>query len=208
MGKQKETTPDKKTEELILDAARRVFTRKGFAAARMEDIAKEAGMNRALLHYYFRSKEKMFDLIFDENLKKFFENFLKVLKGKETFEDKIRKLINSEIEMLLQNQELPLFIISEIAQDPERIKEKLKHLPAHAFRNELAGQIQSEIKKGNIKKTDPRQLIINIIALCIWPFVAKPMLMAMMEFDQEEFETMMKKRKTFVADTIIDSIKK
>lgn len=208
MGKTAIKKPDKKTEELILDAARRVFTRKGFAAARMEDIAKEAGMNRALLHYYFRSKERMFDLIFDENLKTFFEHFLHVLQEKGPFEQKLRNLVNTEIDLLLVNQDLPLFIISEIAQEPERLKEKLKHLPAHAFRNELAGQIQAEIKKGTIKKIDPRQLIINIISLSIWPFVAKPMLMAMMELDQKEFDVMMKQRKEIVAETIISSIKK
>jgi AcrR family transcriptional regulator len=200
--------PDSKTGEKILEAARRVFTRKGFAAARMEDIAREAGMNRALIHYYFRSKQKMFDLIFEENMKKFFGNFLIVLQGKEPLELKIRKMVINEIDMLMDNQELPLFIVTEIAHNPGKLKEKISNLPVHMYKNEFIKQIQSEIRKGKIRKIDPRQFMINLISLSLWPFVAKPVIMTVMEIDQAEYEAMMNQRKTLIADMMIQSIKK
>lgn len=115
---------DKNTEQKILDAARVVFTRQGFAAARMDDIATEAGINRALLHYYFRSKQKLFDVIFEENLSRFYRSFIEILSSELDLESKIRNLISAEIDMLLENRDLPLFIISEASRNPEMMVEK------------------------------------------------------------------------------------
>jgi TetR/AcrR family transcriptional regulator len=82
------TEIDKNTEQKILDAARKVFTRQGFAAARMDDIAQEAGINRALLHYYFRSKQKLFDVIFAENMGNFYSSFVSILGSDADLEPK------------------------------------------------------------------------------------------------------------------------
>jgi len=131
-----------------------------------------------------------------------------VLMLDEPFETKLKKLITSEIDMLLQNQELPLFIVNEIAHNPEKLQEKIKHLPVREFRNEFSKQVRHEIRKGTIRNIDPRQLIMNLIALSVWPFVAKPMLMTVMELDQKEFEKMMQQRKIIIADTMIRSIQK
>lgn len=208
MSKTAPITPDKKTEEKILEAARNVFTRQGFAAARMEDIAREAGMNRALLHYYFRSKQRMFDVIFEENLRNFYMSFLTILSGKGTLEDKIRRLVESEMDMLMANQHLPLFIISEIARTPELISERLKNLPVRQFFGEFISQVDAEIKKGKIKKINPVNLLVNIMSLCIFPFMGKPMMMAVTGVDQKQFDQLMIQRKTLVADMIIATIKK
>ena len=208
MSKKIDIIPDKNTEERILDAARVVFTRSGFAAARMEDIAREADMNRALLHYYFRSKQKMFDMIFEENLKKFFGNFLIILSGNDKLELKLRKLIAAEIDMLLQNQYLPLFMLNEINRNPELVKERLLNIPQRQFIPEFISQVQQEIKNGTIKEVEPIQILINIISLCIFPFAGKPMIMAITGIDQTHFELMMQERKNIIADLIISSIKK
>ena len=208
MSKKEIIIPDKNTEERILDAARKVFTRKGFAAARMEDIAKEADMNRALLHYYFRSKQKMFEVIFEENLKHFFGNFLKILTTEEELEIKIRKLVEAEIDMLLQNQYLPLFMLNEMNRNPEMIKDRLFQIPQKQFIPEFIKQVEKEITKGTIKKVAPMHLLINIISLCIFPFAGKPMMMTITGIDQKQFELMMLDRKKIIADLIITSIKK
>lgn len=196
------------TEEQILIAARRVFTRKGFAAARMEDIAQEAGINRALLHYYFRSKDKLFDMVFKENVGEFFQGFITALQGKEPLEEKIKRLISGELDTLLQNQDLPLFIVNEIAHNPEKLVGNMQHTPIGDFRKEFEKLVNSEIRKGNIKKVDPRQLLMNLLAMSVWPFIAKPLLMAIMQLDQKTFEKMMIQRKEIIADSILLSIKK
>lgn len=208
MGKTIKANTETNTEQQILHAARRVFTRKGFAATRMEDIATEAGINRALLHYYFRSKQKMFDQIFEENLRTFFTSFLQAIQGNGTFEEKIRQLVDTQIEVLLHNQDLPLFIVNEIAHNPEKITERIGHLPVHAFRDQFEKMIRSEMRKGTIIKTDARQILMHVLSMCVWPFIAKPMLSAIMEWNQKEFEQMMRKRKDAIADTILLSLKK
>ncbi len=208
MSKTEQVIKDKGTEQTILEAAGKVFTRVGFAAARMEDIAREAGINRSLLHYYFRSKQRMFDLIFEENLKMFYSNFLRIMASHDALETKIRRLVETEIDMLLQHQDLPLFILNEISQRPEQIKERIQNTPAGEFIKEFISQINREIKKGHIRKTEPFQLIINIMSLCIFPFIGRPMMKAIAGIDQKQFESLMKQRKAYIADMILESLKK
>ena len=137
----------------------------GSAAARMEDIAAEAGMNRALLHYYFRSKEKMFDMIFEENLQLFYGNFLAVLQQDVPFKDKIAMLVSTEIDTLLEHPEIPLFfIVQEIARKPEQLKDKMKTIRIHRFVEEFGRQLTEETQRGNIRKVDPRQFFMSFMA--------------------------------------------
>ena len=109
------------SEELIVNAAMKVFTRRGFAAARMEEIAKEAGINRALLHYYFKDKETMFNIIFETRFKEFFAGLFKEFQSNASFFEKIRRIVDHEISTLSKNPDLARFIIMEIAQQPERL---------------------------------------------------------------------------------------
>ncbi|MEZ5013201.1 MAG: helix-turn-helix domain-containing protein [Chitinophagales bacterium] len=209
MGKTKEKPiPEAGTELRILDAARRVFTRKGFAAARMEDIAREAGMNRALLHYYFRSKQKMYDMIFEENLTRFYANFMLILGEDVDLEEKIHRIVSTEIDMLMQNPDLPLFIVNEVAQNPELMKEKIRNLPLRQFIREFSQQIEKEAKKGKIKKVEPLHIIMHIMSLCIFPFVGRPMMQAVTGIDQKTFEMMMQQRKKVITEMILSTIKK
>lgn len=208
MGKTSKKTNDRSTEELILEAARKVFTRRGYAAARMEEIAQEAGINRALLHYYFRSKEKMYDLIFEENLKNFYSHLFSILASEAPLTEKIRHIIHSEIDMLLGNPELPLFVVREIAQHPERMREKMKKIVGPHMLDEFSRQLQAEARKGNIRKTDPRQLLLSMLGLCIFPFIAKPIVTHIFEMDAKTYDAFMKKRRTIVADLILHSINK
>ncbi len=210
MGKTTKTIPakDQNTEQLILNAARRVFTNKGFAAARMEDIAAEAGMNRALLHYYFRSKEKMFDMIFEENLQLFYGNFLAVLQQDVPFKDKIAMLVSTEIDTLLEHPEIPLFIVQEIARKPEQLKDKMKTIRIHRFVEEFGRQLTEETQRGNIRKVDPRQFFMSFMGMCIFPFIAKPMLKVVMQQKDSEFARLMEERKKEVTRTLLLSLEK
>ena len=115
---------EKTTEELILDAAMKVFTRKGFAAARTEEIAKEAGINRALLHYYYRDKQTIFNLIFESRFKEFFKGLFVIFESDNiSLFEKIRRMVEHEINTLTKHPDLARFIITEIAQTPELLIE-------------------------------------------------------------------------------------
>lgn len=201
---------EKDTENIILDAAMKVFTRKGFAGARTEDIAKEAGINRALLHYYFRDKQTMFDIIFETRFKEFFAGIGKILNSDQPLFEKIRAMIDHEINTLSQHPDLPRFVITEVASQPERLIQYGQKMGINP-RLILSGfttQVDAEAKAGRIKPIDSRQLLMNIMSLCIYPFIARHVIKTMMQLDESRFADMMEARKKLVYEMVIDSIKK
>lgn len=204
-------TKEKPTEELILDAAMKVFTRKGFAAARMEEIAKEAGINRALLHYYYRDKQTMFNLIFESRFKEFFKGLFVIFEADNvSLFDKIRRMVEHEINTLTKHPDLARFIITEIAHDPNLLLEYGKKLGVNPrmFIQSFDKQVEREVNQGVIKAIEGKQLLINIMSLCIYPFVAKPIIQTMMSVDDINFYQMTEQRKNEVSEFIIHAIKK
>ncbi len=200
---------DNKTEKAILEAALKVFTEKGFAAARMDDIAKEAQINRALLHYYFRSKDKMFDLIFSQRISEFLSGIALQIFSEKSLEDKITGIVDHEINTLSAHPYLPIFIFQELTQNPERIVQHAKNVGAHPgdMLKKFSLQVNEEIKKGTIRSVDPIQLFMNIMSMAIYPFVARPIIKMMLEFDDAGFNKLMKKRKEAVTDFIYKSLR-
>ena len=203
------TKIDKTTEELILNAARKIFTTKGFAAARMDDIAKEAGINRALLHYYFRSKDKMFDIIFEEKFREFFMGVGLILGSDMPLFEKIPAIIEHELTTLAKHPDVPMFVIGEISQNPEKFLQRIQGVGVNpkSISHILDKQIQSEYKKGIIKKIDGPSLLINIMSLAIYPFIAKNLWQVVFEMDEHDYLKFIEKRKKELSAFIIDGIR-
>lgn len=200
----------KPTEELILTAAMKVFTRRGFAGARTQEIAKEAGINRALLHYYYRDKETIFNLIFETRIKEFFGGVFTIFQKEAPLFEKIEQLVEHEISTFSKHPDLAHFVLGEIAQQPERLihfGEKLNLNPRKLIAS-FEVQIEEEVKQGTIRPIEGRQLIINIMSLCIYPFMARPIIKTMMQVEENQFISMMEQRKKEVYDFIIHAIKK
>jgi AcrR family transcriptional regulator len=177
------------------------------AGARMQDIADEAGINKALLHYYFRNKEKLFETIFKEASGQFFPKITDIIDSDIPLFQKIERFCSEYINMMQQNAYLPLFVLNEVTKEPKRFKEKIlknRELPFSKF----VVQIEAEIKKKKIKPVNPGQLFLNMISLCIFPFIAKPMWMLASGIDEIHFNFFMEQRKTEVPKLIIESIKK
>src|SRR6476620_8054618 len=108
-------TKPENAEEKILAAARKVFLEKGFAATRTRDIAEEAGINLALLNYYFRSKEKLFQLVMIEKVQLMFGVLLPIINnGELELETKVERIVENYIKLLSENPDLPLFVLSEL----------------------------------------------------------------------------------------------
>ena len=175
----------------------------------MDDIAKEANINRALLHYYFRSKDKMFDLIFEQKVKKFFSGLGQILFSDRKLEDVIREIVKHEITLIVANPYLPLFVLQELQQSPERL---LNHAKASGMSPNLILKrfsvlVNDAIRSKIINKIEPGQLLINIMSLCIYPMIAKPVLKSVLELDDKKFEKMMTQRIEQVSEFILLSIK-
>jgi TetR/AcrR family transcriptional regulator len=202
---------DRNTEELILDAARRVFTEKGMDGARMQEIADIAGINKALLHYYFRTKEKLFNTIFNQSFGEFFSRMSVLIVEETDLLVKISSFIDTYMDVMLKNPFLPKFVITEINRNPQVVVDKFNAIGAEIIKKNLRlleKQIKEESQKGNIKYIDPKQLVSSIIALCLFPFLAEPLLrMLLFEGDSVKYEKYLKDRKKVVEQIILDALK-
>jgi TetR/AcrR family transcriptional regulator len=198
---------DKSTEQRILSAAKKVFISKGMAGARMQDIADGAGINKALLHYYFRSKDKLFEMIFSEVIKEFLPKINLIFESDKSLFEKIEMFCREYINQIRKTPYLPVFILNEINQQPEILIKKMwgnRKPPINLFFN----QVQKEIRKGSIKPIHPAQLLLNMLSLCIFPFAAKPILELIGGISNTQFDKLMEERKTMIPEMIIASIKK
>jgi len=185
------------TEEQIKEAARKVFTRKGFAAARTRDIAEESGHNLALLNYYFRSKEKLFDIIMQEHMQLFIAGVHTIVNSEKTsIEEKITLMVEHYIDMLLQNPDMPLFVLNEINTDPAQFVGNI----AAFFKPEetyLARQVMQQMA-GRQLPFNPIHIFLNLVSMTIFPFIARPIVKHKLKMNDEAFQQMMEERKRMI----------
>ena len=193
------------TEEKILAAARNVFIHKGMDGARMQEIADEAGINKALLHYYFRSKQKLFEAIFKSVFGKIMPNIMLMVNSDKPIEDKLAAFIENYIDILTTTPFLPTFILKEIHRDPEFLAGMIKESGINP--RQIITMFKQEMDKGTIRKMDPRDLIINIISLSVFPIAGKPLLSEMFfEKDKANYDEFIEKRKVTIKEFILNSI--
>lgn len=196
------------TEEKVLAAARKVFMTKGMAGARMQDIADEAGINKAMLHYYFRDKDKLFETIFTVEAQKFFPKINIIFQADMPLFEKIEKFVAEYIDEMLKNPMLPWFVMNEINRNPEQFISKVWGKTNMPRPMALLEQIEKEVKKGNIKKVHPLHLLMNILSMTIFPFIAQPMMSKVLHMNDAAFKQAMTERKKEIPRFIIESIKK
>lgn len=196
---------DSNTEQIILKAARKVFTHKGFDGARMQEIADEAGINKALLHYYFRSKDKLFEAIFKEVITTFFPRIISVLTSDLSLFEKITLFTERYIDILTQNPDIAGFVIHEVSVNPHRLVGNIKEMGADI--NLIDIQLQQEIAAGNIIPIKAGHFVANLISMCVFPVIARPVLMGMMNYTDEQYRVFLEERKKIVPQTIIQSLR-
>ena len=195
------------TEEKILEAAHKVFQKKGFTGARMQEIADEAGINKAMLHYCFKNKELLFEAIFMKAFSQLAPQINEIFNSNESVFDKIRKFTNSYILFVIENPFLPQFIIQEMNNNPDFVDRFLNHenRPNPTI---LIAQIEKEIADGIIKEIHPKQLLLDVFSLTIFPFAAQVLVKGMIQIEENEFLELMEQRKIQVSEQIINAIKK
>ncbi|HKL38893.1 MAG TPA: TetR/AcrR family transcriptional regulator, partial [Bacteroidales bacterium] len=168
---------DKTTEEKILEAARRIFVEKGMAGARMQQIADEAGINKSLLHYYYRSKDKLFLAVFRMAIRDFIPSIKDIIFSDVSVYEKLDLFINEYMDVLLSKPFVPMFILQEIQRDPERLFNVF--LEAGIRPDYIMKEFKRSIETGTIREINPTHLIINVLSLCIFPIAARPMMQRM-----------------------------
>ena len=194
------------SEIIILNAAKSVFIKKGMDGARMQEIADEAGINKALLHYYYRSKQQLFEAVFFNAFSLLAPQLNYILNDDSTVKEKITKFSHDYISFVSQHPYLPNFVIQEINRDPD-FPIKLKGNSNFPNLEKFKKQINEEVKNGLIKPIKAEQLFINILSLCVFPFVGSPLIKTIGNIDDRQFNELIEERKTHVANFIINSIK-
>lgn len=193
------------TEAKILEAARNVFVTKGMEGARMQEIADKAGINKALLHYYFRSKERLFEAIFSEIIKFAFPEITRIVRSDEPIVSKIEQIIDAYIGLLIKHPFIPGFIMKELNRDPSglfKLVVKFGLNPQVIF-----DHIQLAMDRGEIIRMSPRHLTANIISMCVFPFAARPILsFVMFKDDQNALETFYAERADVIKQFVINAI--
>ncbi|MGD9707753.1 MAG: TetR/AcrR family transcriptional regulator [Candidatus Delongbacteria bacterium] len=197
------------TEEKIIEAANSVFEKKGYDGAKMQEIADKAGINKALLHYYFRSKDKLFEMIFAMAFNRLAKEMDFLFDADMSLEDKITVFVDKHADFLSKNRHLPLFIVNEVNRRPEMFVNIFSKLYEKEDRlKKILAQIEKEKKAGRLKDVDLRQVMINLISMNVFPFAAKPLVKGLFRMNEAEFEKFIQDRKKIVTETIINSIVK
>ena len=194
------------TETEILIAAKEIFQQKGMAGARMQEIADKAKINKALLHYYYRSKQLLFEAVFKSAFSLLAPQLNKVLNDDSDLFEKIRMFTENYVSFVIKHPYLPNFVIQELNKNPEFVQ-KLRSEKNFPSIEKFKLQVSDAINQGIIKPIEAEQLFINIMSLNIFPFIGQPLLMVLVNADKESYNKILKKRKTEVAEFIINSIK-
>lgn len=196
-----------KTEEKILDAAEQVFQQKGLGGARMQEIADIAGINKALLHYYFRTKEKLFGEIFNKAISINQPIFLNVLNSDMPLKDKIEEFVDKYLKLIKSKPFIPLFIINQLNQEPNFIAKILSEKLVFDF-SKFEKQLNDEYEAGNIIKISAQHLIADIFALCAFSTLAKPMLKMIFKMDDKDYKVFFDERKEHIVKLVFNGILK
>jgi TetR/AcrR family transcriptional regulator len=198
------------TEETILEVAERLFLENGFSATSTTRIAKEVGCNQALVHYYFRTKENLFNTIFEKKFSAFFYALFETISLKEmSFQEKLTCLIQSHFDLLQANPKMPSLILNEIARQPNQVHalfEKLHSIPEMFFEG-INKELQVEIEQGRIRRISLFDLIISILSLNIAQFVILPVAETILQLSTTQKETLLAHRRIENVEFVLKSLR-
>ena len=201
------TDSDLQTEDKIFEAATDVFVEKGMDGARMQDIANHAGINKSLLHYYYRSKDHLFNAVFEKIADKMFSKFAPVFDEHLSLEDKIRFFYREQISFLQKNPRLPAFLLNEINRNPGRIKKLIRNINVNRFVMMLFEQHGKELAEYGVTEKLIPQMMTTIAAISVFPFAARGILETLFEKVNINFDEYLEERKTFAPEFVIRSLK-
>lgn len=197
-------------EQAILDTAEKLFLEKGFAATSTTQIARAVGCNQALVHYYYRTKENLFNTIFEKKFKLLFEHIFKSQEfGDIEFTEKVRRVVLSHFDMLTQNQGLPLLIATELARMPENIqllRERLHTIPTQIFM-QFTQDLEAEIAAGRARKVEVMDIVITMITINVGFFMMMPMAKGILQLDGAQLNELIARRREENAQAVINYIK-
>jgi AcrR family transcriptional regulator len=193
------------TEDKILEAAKNVFVAKGMDGARMQEIADEAGINKALLHYYFRSKERLFEAIFGEIFKFAFPKLSRIILSDTGIVSKIEQFVDAYIDILIKHPFIPGFVMKELNRDPSGLFKLVVKFGLDP--QPVLSHIQDAMDRGEIIQMKPQHLVANVVSMCIFPFAARPIIsFVIFKDDKQALEAFYNERAEVIKKFVINAI--
>lgn len=202
MKRTEDKLPPAGTEEKIIRAAEEVFYLEGYGGARMRIIADKAGINKGLLHYYFKTKEKLFDTIFGVAINKVLFRIQEILEEESPLFEKIDRIVDEYSRFLAVNPAMPRFVLNELGKNPDHFLTKGLAANAHTTMARFRETLEVESRAGLIRKVDAHQLLLDIFSLVIFPYVGQPMVQLVFGMDNRHFKNLVGERKEHVKDFI------
>lgn len=184
---------DNNTEQRILDAAEQVFLRDGLAGARMQDIANVANINKALLHYYFRTKDKLFEMIFRAKMNELMPKLSSYAAQDATLLEVFDHFIDTYIAILQRNPYMPMFVLSTISRNPDFVKNVSTDLG-----QVLVARFEKEIAAGQIRPVHPHQFMMSLMGMCLFPYVGKPMFKQVFNIEEATYKELLADRQRHI----------
>ncbi len=197
------------TEQSIIEAAETLFLDNGFALTSTTMIAKKAGCNQALVHYYFRTKEKLFEKLFEKKFRALASSILQAGEDNMPFEEKLKKKIETHFDMLMANPKVPFLFFNELLTNPKRLlrlKEKISDVPKSIIQ-QFQKELEIEIKNGRIRDITALDLMITVISLNVALFIVGPVYKSVMDLSEDEFREMLESRKRENVKVILNSLR-
>ncbi len=201
------TTDQSSTELKIFEAAREVFQAKGLEGARMQEIADKAEINKSMLHYYYRSKAKLFEKVYQLSIIKVIPKIAELLNENLPLEQKLRSFVDKYLEIVKANPDIPLFVLHEMNKDPNRLRNFMIDQIGKKVQPFLQ-QIREEREKGNTVDLPAEQIMVNIMSLMIFPFIARPVFKTILDKDDEGYEAFIEERHRILPDYVVSIVMK
>ena len=196
---------EKETEERIFEAAQQVFQLRGYEGARMQEIADEAGINKSMLHYYFRNKSTLFQEVFKQGVRKIMPGLMAILAGEKPLRAKVEEVVNFYHDVYVENPHLPAFVVYEMNQNPDRFREFM-HVQQVQLPEEFIEQIDEAVAVGKIRRIAPDQFLINIISMCMMPMIGRNMVQTIFHLSDEDYQEFLEERRKLIPDIIFNGV--
>lgn len=206
----KEHSPSQDTETRILRAAEREFLEKGFAGARTASIAEAAGVTHAMLHYYFRTKDKLFERIVSEKINMLGDIILSAIGDDNLpLEERIRQSVERHFDFISSNRDLPRFIVNEVLARPEHADIMKRNIPAtvSSLLSNLQREIDEYAARGLCQRADARMLLVDIVSLNVFPFMAAPIVYGALGDAYKDYDEFLAIRKKENVETILRKLR-
>lgn len=193
-------------EKAILTAARQVFLTKGLDGARMQEIADLAGTNKALIHYYYRSKDNLYRIVLKELMSEFFHSVLQVLDNEYPLDQKVEAFFDHYTSFLQQNPMIARFILTEVGRNPSEVMEFFSVPKEFGAFNKLNIMLEASIRDGEIRQISAIDFLLNLLSLTIFPALAQPILVPVLNLDEQAYEQLLERRKKTIPKLFMKSL--